>query len=64
MKTLFIHFNNDGTIKSGNIRVNGKKVPDMALWEVFEFYQILIALGYSPLEMDSPEDGYIHIISY
>lgn len=64
MKALFLFFNSNGTIKTGNIRVNGKKVPDMATWEVYDFYTILTSLGYEPIEMDAPDGGYVHMIIY
>lgn len=64
MNTLFLHFNADGTIKSGAIRTNGKKVPDMTLWEVWEFYQILIIMGYKPIVSYSPFGEKVHIINY
>ena len=63
MKTLFLFFNADGTIKTGAIRVDGKKVPDMAIWEVWEFYQILVNLGYKPIITDGPS-GPVHMIIY
>ena len=63
MKTLFLFFNDDGTIRSGAIRVDGKKIPDMAIWEVWEFYQILVTLGHKPIISNGP-NGLVHMITY
>jgi hypothetical protein len=63
MKTLFLFFNADGTIKTGAIRVDGKKIPDMAIWEVWEFYQILVDRGYKPIIVNGP-NGPVHMIIY
>ena len=63
MKILFLHFNHDGTIKTGSIRADGEKVPDMPIWEIWEFYQILVNLGYKPIITDGL-NGPVHMIIY
>ena len=64
MNTLFLFFNADGTIKTGSIRVDGKKVPDMTIWEVWDFYQILVDLGCKPMIMKGADGNPVHIINY
>lgn len=63
MNTLFLHFNHNGTIRTGAIRVNGKKVPDMEIWEIWEMYQLLVTLGAHVIELSDPH-GYCHMITY
>jgi hypothetical protein len=65
MKLLYLHFNEDGTIRTASLRIDSIKVPDMMIWELFELYNLLIEAGHKPIEMTYPEDGtMIHIIAY
>lgn len=65
MNMVYIHFNADGTIRLACLRVNGEKVKGMDQWEVWDFYQFLLALGRKPIEITYPGDGTtIHMITY
>lgn len=63
MNTLFLFFNNDGTIRTAALRQELKKVPDFDVWEGWEMYQVLTELGYEPIVTESP-NGPIHMIVF
>lgn len=64
MGTLFVYFTQDGNPDHATLRVNGKKVPDTDLWELWELYSVLTELGAHVVKMDSPDGLIIHIINY
>ena len=64
MMTLFIHFNQNGTIKTAALRnSDGTKVQDMQIWELWELYQFLTSAGYEPIVLDHGT-GTIAIVRY
>lgn len=63
MNMLFVRFNADGTVASTTTRVNGKKV-ELEIWEGYEFYQVLLALGVHPIETNWSDGGKMHMILY
>lgn len=65
MNTLFLHFNQDGTIRTGTLRISGEKAADMEIWELWELYQTLISTGAKPIVLHKPDyDEIIHMINY
>ena len=64
MNALFLHFNEDGTIRAASVRINGAKVPDIEIWEVFELYNTLCAMGYRPIKMTYRDGTPVHMINY
>ena len=61
---IIITFNPDATIYAASLRVNGRKVPDTDIDEIWSMYQILIDLGYTPAELPRADGRYMHIFQY
>lgn len=65
MKILFVYFDQTGAMCDASLRtLEGDKLKDMELWELFELHDVLITLGYQPISMTGPSGKPVHIITY
>lgn len=64
MNSIFIHYNDDQTVKTAAFRVNEKKVT-LSVMEIFEIYQRMLAKGIKPIVMTHPDNGTeIHMLVF
>lgn len=64
MSTLFVNFNDDQTIRSGAIRYEGQKLPNVTIEDLWRTYNLLISFGKKPIVTPHPEGGTTHMIVY
>lgn len=64
MNVLFMYFTAEGNPDHAALRINGKKLPDADLWELWDLYELLTALGARPIVTDTPNGYTLHMIQY
>lgn len=64
MNLLFMYFTADGNPDHAALRIDGKKVPDTDLWELWDMYELLMALGARPIKSTTPTGYILHMIQY
>lgn len=64
MNTLFVYFDSEGNPIKASLRVNNQKVQDTDLWELWDFYQLLLAMGAQPIRMTAMDGNPLHVVTY
>lgn len=64
MNVLFMYFTADGNPDHAALRIDGKKVSDTDLWELWDMYELLMALGAHPIKTTTPTGYILHMIQY
>ena len=64
MNALFVYFDSEGNPIKATLRVNDRKVPDTDLWELWDFYQLLLAMGAHPIRLTAMDGNPLHMVTY